>query len=564
MKTKRDKRGSVTAFSAVLALALLVLGIGFLFIVLYMGAQRETKNATDAGALNVGKKALTDISVPVMPTDVFADCASDSIDNNALRDNKITLGRINRVWSKAMLIAINAEAAGADGQAGSGSGNASQAVSGAEEISNSLAAKLKTPSNLHGFFNELSQQNSVRMIGVGSSTQVLPGAGWQTSLMDREAESNIELTGSPSDNFYLPPGYSLPAGASTQCTRSPKPDGVGNKYFLKGYVPIQIGGKTIWQVPFKWDNKPILVASSKFDAEKATTKALEWSNPVPNAFSAEGQALKAGAPGEKATSWVLSNPRKPFKLSAPHSFLKIKVDQPKCHWYFYPIPPIKVEFGAAQNYDFNSSPTGMTGTTMPGGGVLCSSVTPPSQMIGLDIAGRSLDEVIFSLPNLHTSETKKVEDQMVSRANQMISKPGVVITPAKLHSCLGSAVTRLALIAGEKNFYLFSKDGETLECLPKIAADALAFTWMPLISGKDADGTEKKIIDDDYMPGGFPLPHAPVPLPFCSPTPLVNVSWVLWDKDVYWKPGTGYNGSLGEIRVKRWSEVHTVGVCNPL
>jgi len=527
MVSKRSKRGSVTAFSAVLALALLVLGIGFLFIVLYMGAQRETKNATDAGALNVGKKVLTDISVPLNGSAnqaCFKDCSSDSFDNNASRDSKITLERINRVWAKAMLIAINAEAADSDGQGGSGSGNASQAESGAQEISNALADKLTTPSNLHGFFSELAQVNSVRMIGVGSKTTVLPGGGWQTSLMDREAESNIQLTGTPSNNFYLPPGFTLPADASTQCTRTPMPSAVAGDYFLKGYVPIKVGSKTFWQVPFKWDNKPILVASSKFDAEKASANAVQWSKPVPNAFSVEGQALKAGAAGEKASSWVLSNPRKPFKLAAPHSFLHVKVDQPKCHWYFYPVPPFKVEFGAAQNYDFNSSPTSMSGTPMPGGGVLCSLVTPPSQTVGLDIAARSLDDVIFGLPNLHTSETKKIENYMVTRANEMISKPGVVITPAKLHTCLDNALTRLALIAGQKDFYVYSADGETLQCDIESVAQVKAITWMPGIIGNNPDGSEKKIIDDDYMPGGIPpvMPHAPTPLPFCSPTPLVK------------------------------------------
>jgi hypothetical protein len=129
------------------------------------------------------------------------------------------------------------------------------------------------------------------------------------------------------------------------------------------------------------------------------------------------------------------------------------------------VPPLKVEFGAAQTYDFSDSPKSMTGTPMPGGGVLCTLwYSPPAQVIGLDIVGRSLDEVIFGPP---PGNINKVEGYMVNRANEMISKPGVTITPAKLHSVLGSALTRAWLIAGEKDFYLFSKDGETLECEPK-------------------------------------------------------------------------------------------------
>jgi hypothetical protein len=125
-------------------------------------------------------------------------------------------------------------------------------------------------------------------------------------------------------------------------------------------------------------------------------------------------------------------------------------------------------------------------------------------------------------------------------------------------------LTRAWLIAGEKDFYLFSKDGATLECEPKSIAKISAPMWMPTIINNTPDGNETKIIDDAFMPGGIPLPHVPTPNFLCSPTPGVNWSWVLWDKDVYWTPGTGFNGSLGNIRVKRWSEVHTVGICNPL
>jgi hypothetical protein len=97
-----------------------------------------------------------------------------------------------------------------------------------------------------------------------------------------------------------------------------------------------------------------------------------WAKPIPNAFSVDAEAKNPGATAETAMSWVLSNPSHPYKLAAPHSFLHIKVDEMKCHWYFYPVPPFKVEFGAAQTYDFNDSPKSMTGTPMPAGGVLCS------------------------------------------------------------------------------------------------------------------------------------------------------------------------------------------------
>ncbi|HEY9718640.1 MAG TPA: hypothetical protein V6C69_14300, partial [Trichormus sp.] len=226
----RNKRGNIS-FGTALALALVVLGIGFLFLSLFMGGQRETKNAVDAGALSVGKQVLDADQVSVdlgadPSQQIFADCASDQIDPSAggplqLLGGKITLRRINRVWAKAMTIAINAAAAGGD--AGSGTSNAQQACSAAQEISDSLAAKLTNASNLYPFFNDFSGRNSVRMLGNSANVQDLPGANWQTSLMDRAAESNIVLSGSPSNNFNMPANFSLPSSFYTQSTRANVP-----------------------------------------------------------------------------------------------------------------------------------------------------------------------------------------------------------------------------------------------------------------------------------------------------------------------------------------------------
>ncbi len=57
-KSKRANRGSIIVLATVLALTIVVLGGGFLFFELFMGAQKETKNAVDAGVLNVAKQVL--------------------------------------------------------------------------------------------------------------------------------------------------------------------------------------------------------------------------------------------------------------------------------------------------------------------------------------------------------------------------------------------------------------------------------------------------------------------------------------------------------------------------
>jgi len=63
---------------------------------------------------------------------------------------------------------------------------------------------------------------------------------------------------------------------------------------------------------------------------------LQLNNAVPNAFSVHGKAQKQGAPGEEAKSWALTNPRQPFKISMPYSFMKIHVDENKVKFFYFP------------------------------------------------------------------------------------------------------------------------------------------------------------------------------------------------------------------------------------
>ena len=67
LSKKNRTRGSIS-LGAVLAFVLLLIGIAFFGLTMYMGGQNETKNATDAGMLNVGKRVADDVSVPLMPS----------------------------------------------------------------------------------------------------------------------------------------------------------------------------------------------------------------------------------------------------------------------------------------------------------------------------------------------------------------------------------------------------------------------------------------------------------------------------------------------------------------
>jgi len=556
-KSKRANRGSIIVLATVLALTIVVLGGGFLFFELFMGAQKETKNAVDAGVLNVAKQVLdksnaqVSVMLPGGPTSCFWDVTCDEPASYNLGDGIINLKRVNRMWGKAMLIAINAAAAQSDGNAGSGPGNAQQAFNQAQTVSDQLTDKLNNQTNLHGFFANLASQNSVRMLGLGAEVKPLPGNGWQTSLMERGAESNITLNGSP-PSFNLPPGYSLNNSFVTKSTRNPVPASGANLWFLKGYIPLAIGNQTFWQVPFKYDEKPHHVSRSLFDASTMKNNPLSWNKAVPNAFSGEGEAIKKSPDGQKATSWVLTNPRENFQLSMPHSFVKIHLDDMESHWYF-PLSPTPMVKWSTQSYGY--TPSSQT-SLMPGGGPLSVSVSG-TFLIGLDVVGRTLDGVIFDPP--FSGNSSKVEAYLTNRCNEMMTVPGTTKTTAQMHAALSDPSTILAMVGGVRDFYLFSPDGMSLSCKPQPLAIAQS-PWLATMIGQSADGTETKLIDGATFPAGLGIPpmSTVVPDPFCTPVPLPVVGF--WYKDVAWTPGSGYNGNLGLIRVKRWTEVQVPGM----
>ena len=63
-KLRINKRGGALAFAVVLIVILIMLALGFFLISLYFGGAQETKDAVNAGALNVAKQSLG-VTVPV-------------------------------------------------------------------------------------------------------------------------------------------------------------------------------------------------------------------------------------------------------------------------------------------------------------------------------------------------------------------------------------------------------------------------------------------------------------------------------------------------------------------
>ncbi|PZM77917.1 MAG: hypothetical protein DKT66_26955 [Candidatus Melainabacteria bacterium] len=566
----RREKGSILALTAALGLALVVLGVGFFFFIMFMNAQKETKNAIDAGTLNVGKKALDEISVPVT-NKAFWDVCSDPDDSSIIPDpSKLTvnLRRINRVWAEAMLYKINALAQKNEGQDNSGMSNASSALQSAEQTSDLLATRLKLQTEMYPFFKDLARQNNIRMIGNSASVKEIPGPNWQTSKMiegtNKVAESNIMIGGNAGNNFFAPHGFTWKGSNVTNTRRSPAPANSNGMFFLKGYENLDFGGDSIWQVPFLFEDKPHMV--SKGDFEKAKNNASGWSNAVPNAFSAEGVASQPGKPAEKGMAWVITNPRQTYKAAIPHSFVRLRVEKPKVNWQFVPFAvPITYFTDTMDGF----TPKSMSSPPAPAGGPLCATVQAVSITVGLEyvaLLATGVDGMVFLPPKAGSAENY-IEQELVARCNEMITKVGETVTASEVHSALSNPLCSAALLSGlSQDFALYSPDGKSIRCLPIVSgvvADPQA-PWLSLIANQTPDGSEKKKGESSIsLPAAMPPFHPViVPDPFCVEN--FGLGFGTMDKSLFWQPGTGVNGCLGKVRVQRETNVISIGICVPL
>jgi hypothetical protein len=543
MYTNDRRRGAALGLSIVLAFFLLAMLLGLFWLSMYFGGSREAKTAGDAGALNVGKQTAT-FQVALQPGDELTNFVD--VTNNG--DSQVSLTNINRVWAKAMLVAINGAQMQTDGTIASAETDVQQMQSDASAISGRLATALSDPTNLTNFYLAFAQQNSTRMLGTGSEVQVGDDLmmDWSTSFLDQPAggspagtpyESNIQID--PSSQF--PPGFD----ASQIKTVNPKND--SSHTYLAGYLPYNVMNLNFWQVPFRFGERPHLVAKSEFTqyADASKLGPPSWTpNAVPNAFATLGATANNRQYSALAAAWVQTNPQKTWQAAIPDGYVRIMIHSNKLVWTIAGscTPPYLQE---TDSYDFYPGQDVTPDfSTLPV--IACASVTPEG-IVGDEYLLPTLFSVLYALPPIPPMSCQSFT-AMLQRVDQ--------IHPGTSSSDLIGLLSAMPIdpTGGDQEFVIYNLN--PTDYTSKLIITPLSAS-PPTVQGSP-DGSQQTMESEGPVGPFFP--------DFCWETITCDTSpWLpglaMISATRTWTPGTGYSsttgqgGCLGKLEVQRETDL---------
>jgi len=166
MKLRR-RRGATLGLVAVIVLFIAILGIGFFFLSKIMGGGREVANATDAGAMNVAKRALMEPTVNAPANDEFDGLGVDTATGIPNNSAQINLLAYNRAVGRALLVALNARAIGP-----ASSKLAGDVIDKLELLGKNLQSQLNGGGMLPGYFDTMAKAQNVKMMGPTSDVKL--------------------------------------------------------------------------------------------------------------------------------------------------------------------------------------------------------------------------------------------------------------------------------------------------------------------------------------------------------------------------------------------------------
>ncbi|HEY9792534.1 MAG TPA: hypothetical protein V6D22_19190 [Candidatus Obscuribacterales bacterium] len=487
----RRNNGAVLGFIVATTMIICVLGAGIFAILMAFAAGNQMQHAVQSGALRSGQFIYKDDKFKVQGNKYKSQFTELS------ENGKFTLGNVNRVQAKAILISANyadMKAKGYDHKDASDHKDAVQ--SEASQIAKQLKAEITNPNNFKKEFSTYANANSLRMLMPG--TKVQPDSNFmQSAYMDADGKTE--------SNIWFKPQV-LPSTQQKAVSETPN-----GKFYVTGYKN-QIDG--IRLVPFRHDERTNLVSGSEFvPAMKAPV-----STDLPNAWSVKGKAQTRVGGEVRNQAMVQTNPREEFEMRMYDGWVRIKLKANSAKWYHNGM------FKSEQQYSYFRQPK------IASWAVTAGKATSTS-MVGNETS-LNLWDTLFPA-NAHGDGT--VKSELIHRLREM--RPDL-----KDHELIKALKTTPINVpsTGDQDFYV-SLNGN----------NEIAVTrWDPKRDRIRPDGSAR-----DFTQSFFPEPNSSVTV-ILSKKCLKLFEFVTTKGTLKWKPGTGYDGCLGELEVSRTASVY--------
>ncbi len=318
MKLMRRRHGATLAFVSVICLVIIVIGVGFFFLMKMMGGGRELAGSVDAGTTNVAKQAL------LLPSKKATAFSNPDVANNfeLLGDNgSFNLANYNRLIAQSMIVALNAKEEGTVEAAK----NAEKVWTAAVQVGQFLRQNHENPSVMGGYFMNLAGKSNIKMMG-GNNISV---KDYAISFMKRGGSTNV----------YVDPRLVATLGSSSSLLpingfgqASP----TGNKY-LQGYTPLAVplaGGINLQfsGIPVGPQDRPHLVnlgefllnGKDDFIAGKGSP-AFPGDSLPPNSFKALGANpdTTARLMGGATACAIVGSLSKEFEMNMSNGYIEV-------------------------------------------------------------------------------------------------------------------------------------------------------------------------------------------------------------------------------------------------
>lgn len=330
----RKSSGSLLILIGAFFLIAVIVGIIIAWMVILFGGFRESQNAVDAGSLSLAKQVSVN---PVVQ--LRTDGAESVFVQVAEKRNQgwvVNLNNINRLAAQLLLIDANCSAMEHEKTSGQAILAITRPLHNAlESIQGRLAEQLAARANVIPYYENIANQNSVRMLQSASNNDIrVYQTDYRVAYVDRGGPANVHVQDNQIPQSFMQKWQEQRSNWAVSVSGDAEP-----RYYLRGYTNdiSPLNNKDIFFVTLKESGsnslqeirtcQPHLISQTTIQQNK-DTGTMHWAIPVPNAF---GITMNTGTKyvdplsSTPSSSVVISlRPTEGYYAQIPHGFIRIR------------------------------------------------------------------------------------------------------------------------------------------------------------------------------------------------------------------------------------------------